>query len=218
MSDCIILPIGITRGTIESILSDDSKLNISCITTVTVPGMEEEKERIISGVEILARMINAELHKVTVRPWDPESVKTIYNNIKNRKFNRLIVVGITGTRYLQPILLMVALRMWRELHGKSEVLLLQGVEGEEARLVPLLGFIAPALRISRIQRRLIEIVYSSSRPISGKDLIKRQGFTKSVYYVLADLEHKGLLKVKRGIIERTWPGELYYRFMKSDDI
>lgn len=217
VGDCVLLPVGVTESTVEYVLSDRLNLAVSCVVAVTVPGMEEEKERIMRGIELLANIINARLHRITVAPWNPESGRELYSIVRKESFERLVIVGTTGTRYLQPILLMVALQVWRERKGKCEVLLLQGVEGEEARLVPLLGFLAPAMRISKVQRRLLNIIYSSDRPLSGKELIEKHGFTRSVYYVLADLERKGLVIIRRGAIEKTWPGELFYRLIKEEE-
>jgi len=67
-----------------------------------------------------------------------------------------------------------------------------------------------------VQRKILDIIYSSQKPISGKDLIEKHGFTKSVYYVLADLERKGLLSVRRGAIERTFPGEIFYLMLRGE--
>lgn len=45
--------------------------------------------------------------------------------------------------------------------------------------------------------------------------MERHGFTRSVYYVLADLERKGLLRVRRGRIEKTFPGKLVFSLLKA---
>lgn len=93
--------------------------------------------------------------------------------------------------------------------------LVHGVEGERYSIAPLPGFFATAMRISSVQKRLLALIYGSEKRISGKELIKEYGFTRSVYYVLADLERKGLVRVRRNRVERTFPGELVYGLLKA---
>ena len=209
MGDCVVIPIGVTGETVAGILGG-SNFRIKCIVAVTVPGFREEKESILQGVEMLSQMLGAELRQVTVVPRDASTIRRVYEVLRGMRFSRLVIVGVTGSRYLLPLLISVALKVWRDRGGDVEVLLLHGVEGEDYTLEPLVGFVAPVLRISGVQQRVLSIVYGSREPVSGKDLIEKHGFTRSVYYVLADLERKGLLRVRRGRIEKTLPGEIYY--------
>lgn len=211
----MVIPVGVTRSTVEGVLKGDSRLSVSCVVGVSVSGFESEKEVIFNGIEFLAGMIGARFYRATLEPGDPGGVVRLYDIIRGESFERLVVVGVTGSRYLQPLLYMIALQVWRDRGRRVSVCLLLGVEGGEARLVPLAGFFAPVMKITRVQLRVLDIIYGSGKPVSGKDLIERYGFTRSVYYVLADLERKGLVSVKRGVIERTFPGELFYQLHKA---
>ena len=215
MGDCILVPVGVTRETVTGILKGEDAAGVECILAVTVPGIEEEKQAIMEGLRVIADMLGARFHSHTVTPGDARSVARVYEVLTEEDYDRLIIVGVTGSRYLIPVLFMIALRIWRDKGDKVEVLLLYGVEGDEYELVPLAGFAAPAFRISSIQYRILDIVYGSGRELSGKDLIEEYGFTRSVYYVLADLERKGLLKVRRGRIMRTFPGEVFYHMYRN---
>lgn len=215
MGDCILVPVGVTRETVTGILKGEDAAGVECILAVTVPGIEEEKQAIMEGLRVIADMLGARFHSHTITPGDARSVARVYEVLAEEDYDRLIIVGVTGSRYLIPVLFMVALKVWRDKGDRVEVLLLHGVEGEEYELVPLAGFAAPAFRISSIQYRILDIVYGSDRELSGKDLIEEYGFTRSVYYVLADLERKGLLKVRRGRIIRTFPGEIFYHMYRS---
>lgn len=212
---CLIIPVGITKETVESIVAEGGIRDVGHIVAVTVPGLEEEKESILMGLKVSAQMLGCEFYSVRVAPNDFSGVVELYKLLKRLKFSRVVLVGTTGSRYLFPILLLVLLKIWRDRKGRVEILLLHGVEGERASLVPLVGFITPALRISKVQKKVLRIVYSNPNSFSGKDLIKKFGFKRSVYYVLADLERKGLLRVKRGLIEKTFSGELYFRLLEG---
>ena len=215
MGDCIIVPVGVTRETVTGILKGEDTAGVECILAVTVPGIEEEKQAIMEGLRVIADMLGARFHSHTITPGDARSATRVYEVLAEENYDRLIIVGVTGSRYLFPLLFMAALRVWRDKGDRVEVLLLHGVEGEGYELAPLAGFAAPAFRISSIQYRILDIVYGSGRELSGKDLIEEYGFTRSVYYVLADLERKGLLKVRRGRIIRTFPGEVFYHMYRS---
>jgi len=208
-----VIPVGVTKETVENISGIAG--DVACIVAVTVPGLEEEKKPILAGLEALARMLGAEFYSIVVAPGSVESVVELYRVLKRVKAGEIVVAGTTGSRYLLPVLMMVLLKLWRERKG-IRILLLHGVEGGGASLVPLAGFVSPALKVTRVQRRVLDIVYSSNKPVSGRELIEKHGFTRSVYYVLADLERKGLLSVKRGRIERTFTGEVFYRLLEED--
>lgn len=210
MAACIVIPVGVTKETVENILGGarGMALEIKCVIAVTVPGFEEVKEPIVKSLRLLADLLGASFSKLVIKPGDPYAARSLYKLIAEKEPSIVLFVGVTGSRYLYPVITMALLHYWRE--HRAEILLLHGVEGEEPVVVPLLGFFAPALRISSVQRRVLGIIYGNREPVSGKDLITRYGFTKSVYSVLEDLERKGLVRVRRGRIERTFPGELFY--------
>ena len=215
LGDCIVMPVGVTGETVTGILKREDAARVECILAVTVPGIEEEKQAIMESLRVIADMLGARFHSHTVTPGDARSAARVYEILAREDYDRLIIVGVTGSRYLLPVLFMIGLKIWRDKGGKVEVLLLHGIEGEGYDLAPLAGFAAPAFRISSIQYRILDIVYGSGRELSGKNLIEEYGFTRSVYYVLADLERKGLLKVRRGRIIRTFPGEVFYNMYRS---
>lgn len=210
MADCLILPVGVSNYDINPILDGSEGFNIKCIITVTVPGLENEKSRILEGIRTLSMALGINVEHVIIKPWNVDSVKALYNSIMKYNPGKIIVSLATGSRYLYPVLTFVLLKVWRESKRRVEILAVHGIEGESYRIVEYQGYVSPVFRISSVQRKILKIIYESKEPLSGKDLIEKYGFTRTVYYVLADLERKGLLRVKRGIIEKTWPGYLYY--------
>jgi len=213
LATCLIVPVGVTRETIESIVANGVATDVKFIVAVTVPGFEEVKRPILIGLQVSSRMLGSDFRSVTVSPNDPKSVRELYELLSGLQYSRVVLVGVTGSRYLFPILLTVLLKIWKDRKSRVEILLLHGVEGERASLVPLVGFVAPALKISKVQKKVLRVVYGQTGAVSGKDLIERFGFRRSVYYVLADLERKGLLRVRRGRIEKTFTGSLYFSLL-----
>ncbi len=213
MATCILVPIGVTKETVERILAKSDIDMVKCIIAVTVPGFEKIKEPIIRAIGYLADMLGARLHRILIEPEDPKGARLVLDLLLSERPSTVVFVGITGSRYLYPIITMSLLQYWRLTNAK--ILLQHGIEGEEPKLIPFPGFFAPAMRISGVQKKVLNIVYSINNTLSGKDLMEKYGFTKSVYAVLEDLERKGLLIVRRGRIERTFPGELLYNIIKE---
>jgi len=214
MATCLIIPVGMSREITENIMSAEIVGNAKYIVIVGISGYEKENKEMVEGLRVLAKMVGAEFHTIAITPNNIEDVTGLYKFLKKLAVNEIVLVGTIGSRYLFPILLMVLLKLWKE--RKTKIFMFHGVEGEKPSLVPLTGFIAPALKITRMQKKVLDIVYSSDEPISGKDLIEKYGFKMVVYYVLATLERNGLVRVRRGNIEKTFAGELFYHFMKGD--
>jgi len=210
-STCIIVPVGVTRETVEGLLRGLPRPDI--IVVVTVPGYEEAKKPIIEALRGAASALGSKFYEFVIEPGEVSGLVGIYRLLVEEKPGEVYLAGVTGTRYLLPVLAAVVLKYWRD--SGARVLLVHGVEGEEYSIEPLPGFFAAVMRLSRVQKRLLGIIYGSGETVSGKELIERYGFTRSVYYVLADLERKGLLRVRRGRIEKTLPGELVYRLLEA---
>ena len=208
---CLILPIGVKREKVERILAASEVQRVQCIITVTIPGYLEEKKPLIEAAKYLAEMIGASYHEVVFEPRSPEGPLKLYKTLLDEKPSKVILAGVTGSRYLYPLLFQVLLMYWRV--SGAEILLQHGVEGGDYSLEPLQGFASPAMRLSRVQQEILRLVYSSTEKLSGKTLIEKYGYTKSVYAVLADMERKGLLRVRRESIERTLPGMVLYMML-----
>jgi len=177
---------------------------------VTVPGFEEEKKQVIAALELLSKLAGAQLHIATVRPGSAEDVAELYRTLKNLEYDRVVLVGTTGSRYLFPVLFMVLLQVWKE--ERVEVYLLHGVEGEGLSLENLAGFAAPALKVSSFQRTLLRAIYSSPAPeLEVQDLMRELRLGRSTYYALQDLNRKGLVRYRWGRVGRTFAGEIFYR-------
>ena len=179
---------------------------------VTVPGYEEAKKPIIEALRGAASALGASFYLFIVKPGEVTELVRIYEVLVRVRPSEVYLVGVTGTRYLLPPLATVLLKYWRD--TRAEVYLVHGVEGEGYSIEPLPGFFATAMRLSSVQKRLLSIIYGSEGMVSGKELMERYGFTRSVYYVLADLERKGLLVVRRNRIEKTFPGKLVYKLLE----
>jgi len=209
----VVVPVGVTGETIEGLLKSVPRPDL--IITVSVPGYEEVKGPIIEGLKAAASAMGARFRSFTVKKGDVEVLVDVYKLLLEERPNEVYLIGVTGSRYLLPLLVMVLLKYWRD--AKAVVYLLHGVEGEECEAVPLPGFFAPSMRLSNTQIKLLKIIYSLEGPISGKELIQKYGFTRSVYYVLADMERKGLLFVRRNKIEKTLPGRLMYELLRAGE-
>ena len=207
----VIVPVGVTRETVEGVLRELPKPDI--IIAATVPGYEKAKKPIIETLRGTATALGAKFYLFTARPGEVEDLVSIYKVLMDVRPQKVFLVGVTGTRYLLPVLVTVLLKFWRD--ARAEVYLVHGVEGERYSIEPLPGFFATAMRLSNVQKRLLSIIYESEKLVSGKELMEGYGFTRSVYYVLADLERKGLLRVRRGRIEKTFPGKLVFSLLKA---
>ncbi len=203
----VVVPVGVTRETVEGALRSIGVVDV--VYAVTVPGYEDVKRPILDSLKGLAVLVGARYYEVVVVPGDVSGFVELYELLVGEAPDPVYLVGVTGSRYLLPPLFMVLLWYWRTTGAR--VLLLHGIEGEAPSPVPLAGFFAPVMRLSRVQGRILELVYGGEEVVSGKDLKEKYGFSHSVYAVLRDLERKGLLVVRRGRIERTLPGELMYR-------
>lgn len=211
MVRAVVIPIGVTKETVEGVLRDLPKPDIMIV--VTVPGYDDVKRPIIEALRATALTLGAKFYTVIITPSETKELVDVYRILVSEKPGEVYLIGITGTRYLLPTLTTVLLRYWRSRNAR--VYLVHGVEGGEYSVEPLPGFYAVAMRISSLQRRLLEIIYGAEEPVSGKELMEKYGFTKSVYHVLADLERKGLLVVRRGRIEKTFPGRLVHELLKA---
>ena len=212
MRTLLILPIGVTGETVQGILNvvGGSPLDI---ITVTTAGFEEVKKEIIQGVKRACELIGAEHHHVVVDFGDVSAGVKLYKLLKKLRPSSIVVSGITGSRYLLPLIISVVLRYWYE--TKVKALLIHGVEGGEWNLTPLTGFFVYDLK--REQREVFMQIYNNSRNVlrTNEDLIKKYGYGKSIYKVLSKLEEKGLIKRRRNKIEKTLPGRLLYLLLRE---
>lgn len=209
---CLIIPIGVTRETVENILKGTIE-DLRCVITVTIPGYEETKQDIVNALETLARMAGIKFYTLTIKPWSHEELIALYKILKNQLPQKIVLVGTTGSRYIIPPLLQVLLYYWKSF--QRQVYIAHGVEGEAPRLVPLPGYISTALNLGRMQEKILKIIYSTEQALSGKKLIHEYNLTRAVYAALAELENKGLVRVKRGRIEKTFPGTLLYHLLEE---
>ncbi len=209
MGLCLVMPVGVTGETVSELLRRVEPP--SCIVSVTIPGFEGEKEKIRDANESLARMLGAKHFWVVVRPWIARDVVRILECVEEAEADRLLVVTMTGSRYLYLVLLEVALFYWRT---GVEVSVIHGVEGGDYRIEPLAGYVAPCLRLTREQEKLLLLIYSTDKVLSGSRLMKEYGYSKVVYKLLSELEQKGLLRVRRNRIEKTFPGYILYEIIK----
>ncbi|MEM1606105.1 MAG: hypothetical protein QXW41_07685 [Fervidicoccaceae archaeon] len=213
MGAVLILPIGITGETVQGILNA-VKDHMIGIITVSTPGFEETKKEIIQGVRQACELIGAEHHHIVVGPGEVEPVAELYRLLKRLRPSRVIISGVTGSRYLFPLIAQVALRYWHE--TRAEVLLIHGVEGERWSLVPLTGFFTYDLK--REQREVFMRIYSDPRDVlSTKELINKYSYSRSVYKVLKKLEEKGLIRHRRNRIEKILSGYLLYLLLKEGE-
>jgi len=208
---CFIIPVGLKREKIERILETSEARRVGCIVTVTVTGYERDKTPLVEAASVLAEMIGARHEHIVVEPGSAEGPVGLYRLLRSEAPSRVIVAGVSGSRYLYPVLFQVLLMYWRV--SGAEVLVQHGVEGGSYSLEPLQGFASPAMKLTSIQKELLRLIYTSRRELSGKVLIEEYGYTKSVYSVLADMERKGLLRVRRGRIEKTLPGRILYEML-----
>ena len=210
MAMCLILPVGVTGETVSELLKRTG--SPSCIVSVTIPGYEEEKEKIRQAIELAAEMLGAKHYWVVVEPWNPRSIASVKKAIDSARPSRLLVVTLTGSRYLYLVLIYLALYYWRR---GVWIDVVHGVEGGDYRVEPLAGYIAPALRMTPEQKKLLKLIYSTKETLSGVKLMREYGYTKVVYKLLSELEEKGLVRVKRNKIEKTFPGYLLYELMEG---
>lgn len=211
MRTTLILPIGITKDIVHGILND-IKDSLIGIITVTTKGFEEAKHDIIQGVRAASELIGAKHYHLEVEFGDREASAKLYNLLKELGTERIVISGITGSRYLYPIIMQATLRYWYD--TGAEAALIHGIEGEKWELVPLTGFLTYDLK--REQRNLFMLIYSIPKEVlkTKEDLIDKHGFTRTVYKVLAKLEERGLIKHSRNKIEKTLPGYLLFNILK----
>lgn len=208
----LIIPIGVTRETVERITSIRGLSNPDVILGVSVKGFEDLKKPIVEGLRIYSRLVGAVFEYLVLEPWSPDNARLVYEFLVRHRPDKIILVGVTGSRHILFLMFPALLRYWKK--TSAELLVLHGVEGEETRLEPLIGYLSLGIRITRAQERLLKIIYESEETLSGKTLIEKYGYGRSVYKVLASLEKLGLVKIKRNRIEKTFPGRLVYEIMK----
>ncbi len=217
MKICLIVPVGVKEEKIRNVLKA-IKDRPNCVVAMTLTGYEDVKRDIINGLRIYSEMSGASFHKIEGKPWSLVHVKGLWSLLRKEKPNIIMLVGVSGSRYLYPLLFQVLVHYWRATEGKTKIYLLHGVEGEEVRAEPLVGYIATAVGLGPTQRKIFDIIYGTEEKLSAKDLIERYGFSRVVYKVLNELEEKGLVMVKRGSIERTFPGKLLYELLNEGDV
>jgi hypothetical protein len=98
----VIIPIGITKETVEKSLANVD--NIHCIIAVTVPGLMEEKDKILQGLSFTAKLLGASYYKIVVSKEDLSSIAMLARILVEENPKRVILVGTTGSRFLYPIL------------------------------------------------------------------------------------------------------------------
>ena len=212
---CLIIPVGVRKEKIKRILETSEASQVECIVTVTITGYESSKTPLIEAARYLAELIGARHEHIVIRPGSAEDPVRLFRLLRTVAPERVVLAGMSGSRYLYPILLQVLLMYWRV--SGAMILIQHGVEWGEYRLEPLQGFASPAMKLTRTQIDLLRRIYESSVELSGKLLIEKYGYTKSVYAVLADMERKGLLMVRRGRILKTLPGRLLYAMLRGEE-
>jgi len=207
----LIIPVGITKETVEGVLKIIQ--DVKAIITITTEGFEERKRDILIGVSEAAKLIGAVHEHIIVKNNDRLASARIYGTVMKYKPSRIIVSGLTGSRYLYPIITQAVLRLWHD--TKAEIFLIHGVEGGKWEIVPLLGFYIYNLK--REQKRLFKLIYEHPSDIlrTKEDLFEKYRLTKSSYEALKELESKGLIKRRRNRIEKTFPGHLLYNLLKE---
>mgnify|MGYP001772692770 CR=1 FL=1 len=213
MQTLLILPLGVTGETVQGVLNATREPLVGVIT-VTTAGFDETKKEIIRAVKQACELIGAKHYHIVVNPDNAEPIAELYRLLRKLTATRVLVSGVTGSRYLLPLITQAVLRYWHE--TKAEVFLIHGVEGEKWSLVPFTGFFVYDLK--REQKEVFMRIYSDPRNILGtKELIEKYGYGRSIYKVLGKLEEKGLIKHNRNKIEKTLPGRLLYFLLKEGE-
>ncbi|MCE4624265.1 MAG: hypothetical protein F7C35_00160 [Desulfurococcales archaeon] len=207
------MPVGVTAETVRGVVAHPLVSPISCVVSVTVSGLFEVKREIFGYLRALAEVLGADYREVVVEPWDVASSIRLYKVLReaSKGCSRVVVSGVTGSRYLLPLMFQVLLALWAE--RRVKVYLVQGVEGEEWRLVPLMGYLS--VRLPRRQRELFLRIYSwpsDEVPLRG-GLLEGLGLGRSVYKALKELELKGLIVHRRNKVIKTFPGKILYGIM-----
>ncbi|MGB9831129.1 MAG: hypothetical protein ACPLSP_03540 [Fervidicoccus fontis] len=210
----LILPVGVTGEIVQGIINI-ARDSLYGVITITTAGFEDMKRNILQSIENACKLIGIEHYHLSVEFGDTKSSAELYKLLKKLKPNRIVISGITGSRYLFPIIASVALRYWYE--TKVEVLLVHGIEGERWELVPLMGFFNYDLK-GKQKDIFMQIYGEPIEVLRTKDmLINKYGYTRAIYKTLSKLEERGLIRHRRNRIEKTLPGKLLYSLMRESD-
>jgi predicted transcriptional regulator len=212
MKTALLLPIGIAKETVYGVMRYP-EIKPDVIITITVRGLEEVKSEILSGVTSLAELMGIPHYHVSISYGDTEAGAKIYNLLKTHKPQTIVVSGVTGSRYLFPIVAQVLLLYWHEY--KARILLIHGIEGESWELAPFIGFFTYNLK--RRQKEIFELIYQVPKDIikTKEELIEKYRLGRHVYTILKELEMRGLIARRRNKIIKTMPGYLLYNLLKS---
>ncbi len=208
----LILPVGVTKGTVEGVLRAVED-RLTCVITVSTPGFEDVKEEIILGVGKACELMGVPHYHLVIGMGDLDASARLYSLLKKSGAGTVIVSGVTGSRFLLPIIMQSVLRYWYD--TRSEILLVHGIEGEGWSIQPLVGFLT--FRLKRVQKELFKIIYEhpGDRLRTREDLIVKHGLSRTAYKVLKELESKGLIRTGRNRIEKTLPGYLLFNLLKE---
>ena len=210
---CLVMPVGVTWETVEGLLRLDVAGRIKCVLALLISkGYEDKKKEIIGRLGELSGMLGATLYLVEVSMDDLSVPSKIYRVLAKERPARIIVSGLTGSRYLLPIV-MQALLFYGLKHGVVP-LLVHGVEGNGWRLVPMPGYTYVDLK--RSQRKMFQLIYSSEEEEFRTNMfMKQHHLGRSAYKVLRKLREKGLIETRRNRIRKTIPGKMLYLLLKE---
>lgn len=215
---CIILPVGVTRETVEGLLKSPVVSDVSCIITVLIEDSSEEmmkkKREIIGTVEVIAKFLGAEYREFWTTLKDGGLSARIYEALLHFRPSRIILSGVTGSRYvLLPLLL--ALR-WYGRREDVRIYVVHGIEGDGWLMEPLAGYLVDDL--TPAQKRVFTLIYShpGEEIRTKEDLIEKHGFGRSLYKILNQLRCMGLIEWGRNRIRKTYPGTLLYNLLRVE--
>ncbi len=219
-----IIPFGLTQDTvnalIESVYLEDARVVLLVTIKDRNPGIVETKREILEDAVKLAGRLGKEVRSYWAVPWTTELHKWIHETLLEIKPEKVTLSGVTGSRYLQPLITQALLAHKTYCRPTIRLQLLHGIEGGPWRVEPLDGYYS----LPRLGRReqlvlvtLERLLEGGSPPaveeiVSGLGNIMSRGSggssAKTVYKVLSSLRRKGLVSrdpVGRGYV-LTMPG------------
>jgi len=216
---CLILPVGITRETVEGLLKREELRNVSCIITVLIEDRENEelmkvKKEILNVLRMLAGFMGAKFYTIWTSFGDEKLSKEIFDVLLIHKPRLIILGAFTGSRYvLLPSILSI---LWyQKIYGGCDVKIIHGVEGNGWSIEPLRGYFTTDL--TKAQLRIFKLIYSMKKEEirTKEDLMSQYNLGRSVYKILRALKEKGLIEWRRNRIRKTFPGKLLFNILIS---
>ena len=214
---CLILPVGITKATVEGLLRHEELRNTSCVITVLIKDEDKEelmkvKREILDALRTLAEFMGAEFYEIWTKFKDESLSRKIFEILLVHKPKLVIVGTFTGSRYvLLPIILSV---LWyQKVYRDCTVRVIHGVEGNGWSIEPLRGYLTTDL--TKAQLRIFKLIYSLKKDEikTKEELMLQYNFGRSIYKVLRALKEKGLVEWRRNKIKKTFSGKLLYNLL-----